>query len=125
MSAPGSPNIRIAMYMVTLPPGAIRTLSGDTSVLKRRRDVGRDSFAQRRNSRRRGVSMMTVAKRLDRSLDDVRRRWKIRLADAEIDDVLSLRLQRHGARQHRERILLADAIKTCDSVQRHPPSPLI
>ena len=35
ISAPGSPNIRIAMYMVTLPPGTTMTRSGDTSTLNR------------------------------------------------------------------------------------------
>ena len=37
MSAPGSPNIRIDMNMVGLPPGRIITSSGDTSTLKRLR----------------------------------------------------------------------------------------
>jgi hypothetical protein len=31
MSTPGSPNISMAANMVTLPPGTMRTLSGDTS----------------------------------------------------------------------------------------------
>ena len=35
ISAPGSPNIRIDMNMVGLPPGMIITLSGETSTLKR------------------------------------------------------------------------------------------
>jgi hypothetical protein len=30
ISTPGSPNIRIAMNMVTLPPGMIITSSGET-----------------------------------------------------------------------------------------------
>ena len=30
MSTPGAPNIRIAIYIVILPPGTISTLSGET-----------------------------------------------------------------------------------------------
>ena len=33
ISTPGSPNIRIDMNMVGLPPGMIITLSGETSTL--------------------------------------------------------------------------------------------
>ncbi len=36
MSAPGSPNIRIAANIVTLPPGTISTVSGLTSTPWRR-----------------------------------------------------------------------------------------
>ena len=35
ISMPGSPNIRIDMNMVGLPPGMTITLSGETSTLKR------------------------------------------------------------------------------------------
>ena len=42
---------------------------------------------------------------------------EIRLADAEIDDVAALRGERGGARQHREGVLLADAIEGRDGVQ--------
>jgi hypothetical protein len=36
MSTPGSPNIRIDMNIVTLPPGTTMTSSGDTVTAKRR-----------------------------------------------------------------------------------------
>jgi hypothetical protein len=50
------------------------------------------------------------------------RRWKIRLADAEIDDVAALALQLGRARQNRERVLLADAREAWDGME-HGVSP--
>ena len=91
MSAPGSPNIRIDMNMVGLPPGRIITSSGDTVDLEALVQVGGDRLAQRRNADRRRVAVVAVAQRLDRGLDDEVGRAEIGLADAEIDDVAALR----------------------------------
>ena len=60
---------------------------------------------------------MAVAQRLDRGLDDEVGRAEIGLADAEIDDVAPLRGERRRARQHRECILLADAIERAHGFQ--------
>ena len=122
MSTPGSPNIRIDMNMVGLPPGMIITSSGDTCDLEALVQVGGDRFAQRQNAVRRRVAMMAVAQRLDRGLDDEIRRAEIRLADAEADDVAALRGKRVGARQHGEGVFLADAIESGDCFQ-HGVSP--
>ena len=67
--------------------------------------------------------MMTVAQRLDRRFDDEIGRAEIRLSDAEIDDVASLRGKLHGARQNGEGIFLADAIERGDgSKHGNPPN---
>ena len=105
------------MNMVGLPPGMIITSSGETSTLEALVQVGRHRLAQRRDAVRRRVAVMAVAQRLDRGLDDVLGRAEIRLADAEIDDVAALRGQRVGARQHREGVLLADAVEGRDGLQ--------
>ena len=61
--------------------------------------------------------MVAVAQCLDRGLDDEVRRAEVGLADAEIDDVAALRDERVGAREHREGVLLADAIEGCDGAE--------
>src|SRR4030095_7019233 len=58
--------------------------------------------------------MVAVAEGLDRRFDDKIRRPEIGLADAKIDDVAALRDQGIGAGEHRERVLLADAVKGGD-----------
>ena len=55
--------------------------------------------------------MVAVAQRLDRRLDNVLRRAEVRLADAEIDDVLAGCRKRGGAGKHGEGIFLADAVE--------------
>ena len=55
--------------------------------------------------------MVTVAQRLDRSLDDEVGSAEVGLADAEIDDVAALRRQRIGARQHGKGVFLAEAVE--------------
>jgi len=60
-------------------------------------------------------------RRLDCRLDDEIRRTEIRLPDAEIDDVAALRGDLHGARQHREGILLANTVEGGDSLQHGSP----
>src|SRR5476651_1333926 len=60
---------------------------------------------------------MAVAQRLDRGLDDEIRGAKVRLADAQIDDVAALRDQSIGAGQHREGVFLADAVESRDRLQ--------
>ena len=54
---------------------------------------------------------MSVAQRLHGGFDDMRRRRKIRLPDAEVDDVAALGRERGRTRQHRERVLLPDAVE--------------
>jgi hypothetical protein len=66
---------------------------------------------------------MPVAQRLHRSFDDVVRCAEIGLADAEIDDVASLRGQRVGAGKHCEGVLLADAIEAADGRKAHREDP--
>ena len=73
--------------------------------------VLRYRLAQGGDASRVGVAVLAVPKRLDGGLDDVRRRFEIRLADAEIDDVTPLSLQLGRPRQHGERVLLADALE--------------
>src|SRR4029077_11025813 len=60
---------------------------------------------------RRGVAVMAVTDRLDGGFLDVRGRLEVGLADAEVDDVAALGGERVGARQHREGVLLADAVE--------------
>ena len=55
--------------------------------------------------------MLAVTQRLDRGLDDMRRRFEIGLADAEIDDVAPLALQLRRLGEHGEGVLLADRAK--------------
>ena len=71
--------------------------------------IGGDRLAQRQDADRRRVAVMAVAQRLDRRLDNEIRRAEIGLADAEIDDVAALRGKLRRAREHGERVFLADA----------------
>ena len=82
------------MNMVGLPPGKIITDVGRDVDIEPLVQIGRDRLAQRQDADRRRVAVMAVAQRLDRRLDDEIRRAKIRLADAEIDDVAALRGER-------------------------------
>ena len=99
------------MNMVGLPPGMIITSSGDTFDLEALVQVGGDRLAQRRDAVRRRVAVMAVADRLDGGFLDVLGRLEVGLADAEVDDVAALRGERVRARQHREGVLLADAVE--------------
>ena len=117
MSTPGSPNIMIDMNMVGLPPGMIITSSGDTVTLKTLVQVGGHRLAHWQDAGRRRVAVMAVAQRLDRRLDDKIGRAEIRLADAEIDDVLALRGKRGGARQHGKGVFLADTVEGGNGLQ--------
>ena len=73
--------------------------------------VLRHRLAQGRNPCRVGIAVLAVAQSFDGRLDDMRRRFEIGLADAEIDDVAPLALQFSRPRQHGEGVLLADALK--------------
>jgi len=66
---------------------------------------------------------MAVAQGLHRRLDDEVGGAEVGLADAEIDDVAALGRELGCARQHCERVLLADAIEGGDGTQ-HGRSPL-
>ena len=81
-----------------------RDLDGEALV-----QIGGHGLAQRQDAVGRRVAVVAVAQGLHRRLDDMLRRREIRLADAEIDDVLALPLQFGGARQHGEGVFLADA----------------
>ena len=105
------------MNMVGLPPGMIMTLVRRHLDLEALVQVGRDRLAQRRDAGRGRIAVVAVAQRLDRGLDDVVGRAEVGLADAEIDDVAALRGERIGARQHREGVLLADAVEGRDRFQ--------
>ena len=111
MSAPFSPNIMIAMNIVTLPPGTMSTSSGETSAPRRRCRSSATASRKGSDSGRVGIAVLAVAQRLDGGLDDMGRRFEIGLADAEIDDVAPLALQFGRPRQHGEGVLLADALK--------------
>ena len=112
------------MNMVGLPPGMIMTSSGETLDLEALVKVGGHRLAQRQDADGRRVAVMAVAQRLDRRLDDEIRRAEVGLADAEIDDVAALRHELRGVRQHREGILLADAIERGDSLEHGVSSAL-
>ncbi len=107
--------------MVTLPPGTISTLSGRYLDAVALVQVGRDRLAQGENAVRRGIAMLAVAQRLDGRLDDMRRRLEVGLADAKVDDVPPLALQLGGLRQHREGVLLTDAIECGYDVKHSGP----
>ena len=107
----------IDMNIVGLPPGKIITESGATLDLEALVQIGRDRLAQRQDADRRRVAMMAVAQRLDRRLDNEIGRAKIRLTDAEIDDVAALRGKLRGTCEHGERVFLADAIESRDGSQ--------
>ncbi len=79
--------------------------------------VGGDGFAQRNNAVGGCVAVMAIAQRLDRGFDDVIGGAKIRLADAEIDDVAALGCQQIGTRQNRERVFLTDTVESGNRLQ--------
>ena len=77
-----------------------------------------DRLAQRQDALRRRIAVVAIAQRLDGGFDDVARRLEVGLADAEIDDRLTLPLQFAGARQDLEGILGAEAIEIVGELQR-------
>ena len=109
MSTPGAPNIRIAICIVTLPPGTISTLVWRDLDAVAAKKVGGDRLAQAGDPVGRRVAVLAVAQRLDRRFDDMGRGFEIGLADAEVDDVPPLGRQLGGARQHRKGVLVAEA----------------
>jgi len=66
--------------------------------------------------------MVAVAQRLDGRFNDKIGGAKIRLADAQVDDVAPLRGKLHGARQNGEGVFLADTVKCGDGLE-HGSSP--
>jgi hypothetical protein len=60
---------------------------------------------------------MAVLQRLDRGFDDVGGRREIRLADAEIDDVLALGREFGRACKHGECVFFPDAVERGDGAQ--------
>jgi hypothetical protein len=85
-------------------------------------EIFRHGFPQWQDALRRRVAVMTVAQRLDGCLDDVLRRLEVRLANAEVDDVLALALQLRCARQHLESRLRSQPFQVVDKL--HDVSPV-
>ena len=123
ISAPGSPNIRMAKNIVTLPPGTTSTCVGRDLDAVAAVQIGRHRLAQRQDAVGRRVAVMAVGQRLAPGLDDVLGGREIGLADAEIDDRAALRRQRVGARQHLECGLGAEHRHPAGHLQ-HACSPL-
>ncbi len=84
--------------------------------------VGGDRLAQGQDALRRRVAVVAVAQRLDGGFDDVGRRLEVGLADAEVDDVLALALERIGARQHLEGGLRSQPVQCRHQLQHGIPS---
>ena len=57
--------------------------------IKKAADIFRDRFAQREQAKVGGVGCLTFFQRIDRRLADVPRRGKVRLADAEGNDIVA------------------------------------
>ena len=85
--------------------------------------VGGDRLAQGQDALRRRVAVVAVAQRLDGGLDDMRRRLEVGLADAEVDDVLALALERVGAGEHLEGRLRSQPVERRHELQ-HGVSPI-
>ena len=66
------------------------------------REVRGDRFAQLEDSGRRGVAVVSVAQGLHRCLDHVSRSIEVRLADTEVDNVVTLPGQGVRPREHLE-----------------------
>ena len=71
--------------------------------------IGRHRLAHLGDAVGGGIAVMAVAQRLAGGLDDMGRSLEVRLADAEIDDLLALGLQGLGAGEHFEGGLGAQA----------------
>ena len=74
-------------------------------------NISRHSLAQGWNANGRRVTVMSVAQGLDGCFDDVWWCRKIRLADAQIDDVASLRGKISGAGEHGEGVLVSKPLE--------------
>ena len=70
-------------------------------------EVGRNRFAQGRDAVRRRIAMMTVTQRLDARLDDMPRRFEVRLPDSKVDDVAPFAGKLLGPREDNKRRLRA------------------
>ena len=65
--------------------------------------------------------MVAVAQRLDRRLDNMRRRRKIRLADAKVNNVFTGLSQTGGAGEHGKGVLLTEASKRFNNLEHRLP----
>ena len=95
--------------MIGLAPGVTTTLAGSTWKPRRCVESFGDRLAQHGQAERRAVVGPAVVERLLGRVADVHRRVEVGLADLEVDDVVTLRLPRAGARRSLERGLGADA----------------
>ena len=84
--------------------------------------VGRDGLAQLRDAVGRRVAVVAVADGLDGGFTDVRGRLEVRLADAEVDDILAGGGQCGGAGEHLEGGFGAETVETVGEVE-HGRSP--
>ena len=84
-------------------------------------DLGGHRVAELGNAGRRGIAVVSVGEGLDRRRDDVIGRRKIRLADAEIDDVAPGSGKFSRPRQHGEGVFLANPVKGRDRFQHGLP----
>ena len=81
-------------------------------------NVSRDGFAQGQNAGGRRITVMTIFQRADRGFDNMRRGGKIRLTNAQIDNILAAGCQVCGAGQHGKGIFFADPVKAGNCCQR-------
>ena len=123
MSTPGSPEHQDRHEHGDLAAGRDQHEIGRNVDAEAPMQVRGHGLSQRRYPRRGGIAMLAVAQRLDRGLDDMRRRFEIGLADAEVDDVAPVALQLGRPGEHRERVFLADPRKRGNQMQHVGPSP--
>src|SRR5690606_6544137 len=74
-------------------------------------------LARREKAGRRRIAVVPILQRLDRRLDDMAWRLEVRLADAEIDNVLACRGKRGGAGKHGEGVLFAQSVEGGDRLE--------
>src|SRR5690606_17062367 len=87
----------------------------------RRQSAPHDGFPRGEQARGRRIAVMPVPQRLDRGLDDMAGRLEVRLADAEIDDVLACRGECCGAGKHGEGVLFAQPVEGSNCVEHGSP----
>ena len=99
-------------------PVPTSTFSGATSTPRVVDEVLGGRLAQLRDPRGRAVVRLARPQRLGCDVTDVERRREVRLADLEVDDVVTLALERLRSREDAERRLGAEALQALG----HAPS---
>ena len=96
-SSPGSHSAANAVNTACFPPLVTSTCADRTGVAAVAQRLGGDRLAQFGEPGRRRVAVVSwITARRHRCRDDVLRRWEVRLAGPESDDVLAGRLQGLG-----------------------------